>query len=112
MGNNYIRRYLKQESRWSDPETKRHKHDFDIPALVVLERPKGNNDYFQVMKCRYCHSFRCIPRTGSADGFIVNLDDMDIVPHIKMYFKTNHKYILGFKDLKFDKVQEVNSHSL
>ena len=108
MGNNLLRRYKKQGSRWSDPKAKRHKHDFTVPALVVLERANGRTGYYQVMKCRYCHSFQCIPREGTFDGFLRDPDDMDIVPRARMVFQTNHQYNIELKDWKFDREEPVD----
>lgn len=97
MGNNSIRRIIKQEQKWRDKSCPKHKHNFSIHALAQINRGEQDTSYYNVMKCTKCNSFNCIERPGAADGFIMNEDLIDMsLPIIKLY--TPHKWLVGWKD--------------
>lgn len=88
MGKNFLRQVSHSECRWTDNTVNKHKHDFSIEACVEL----NNNifiNYFHVMKCSCCNSFKCIPKEGSMMGVIS--EPLNDIPLIKLY--SPHKVI-------------------
>jgi hypothetical protein len=95
---NYPVRQWKRECKWTDKTAKRHKHIFDVHAVAQLRNPNGYIDCFDVMKCRDCNSFKCIPSKGSMHGLLDEVDES--LPKIKLF--TPHKWLIGFKDVVLD----------
>ena len=96
MGYTQIRRLCKNEARWTDKSASKHKHIFSVHAVARLKRSDGRCEYFDVMKCKHCNSFKGIPREGSSSGFISGDNYESGLPIIKL--KSSHSYIIGFKD--------------
>lgn len=93
MGSNSLRRICKEESKWTDKDATRHKHNFCIEACVeMLQGDSHHASYYHVMKCEYCNSFRCIEKEGSIMGYVPTC--ISGLPLIKLY--RSHKTI-GFK---------------
>lgn len=101
MGYTQIRRLCKNEAKWTDKDVKRHKHIFSVHAVARLKRDNGHCEYFDVMKCEFCNSFKSIPKEGSSMGFIKGEAYESGLPMIKL--KTSHSYIIGFKDAILEK---------
>lgn len=99
MGNTMIRKLCKNEAKWTDKSAKRHKHNFNVHAVARLKRPNGRSDFYDVMKCEYCNSFKCIPKEGSCTGFLPNGGNGQL-PIIRL--KTSHKYFISFKDAELE----------
>lgn len=96
MGNTSLRRLLSKETKWTDKDTQRHKHNFNIETCACVKC--GNTvSYYHVMKCEYCNSFHSIPEEGNITGFRVT--SISGLPLIKLY--KSHKTI-GFNGAVLD----------
>lgn len=103
MGKNAIRRLLTQGSKWTDKTAKRHKHDFSVHTILRLRRNNGFQEfieYFDVTKCKHCNSFKTNSKEGSSNGFISDDNYDRSLPLLKL--KTNHMWLMDFKDLSLD----------
>ena len=85
MGNNNLRRLLKQESKWTDKSATRHKHHFNKDVYIVLEKDSVTLHY-KAVGCKYCSSFV---------NAIFTKELITDLPIIHLY--SPHKS-LGFKD--------------
>ena len=67
-----MRKYIKQNGRWVDRATPKHKHDYCIPVVVrvLFKMSKSYSMFYSAMKCRYCNSFHVIKYRGNITGFI------------------------------------------
>ena len=109
-GRNSIRRLLKSETVWKDREQLKHKHDFSIHQ--VAEVTYGNPElgrqfigYYDVMKCRYCNSFKAISRDGAIDGYMPGYVYNGSLPLIRLY-KSNKT--LGYGGATY--IETINNH--
>lgn len=96
MGKIYLRKIQDSECRWTDKSAPKHKHNFSIEANVALRTP-NYIEYFHVIKCASCNSFKCIPTKGSMYGFINT--PIEGLPTVKLY--SSHK-IIGFRNAVLD----------
>lgn len=98
MGKNALRKVLKSEQKWRDKNCVKHKHVFNIHAVVELQHgDTGNYTYHDVMKCNKCNSFNTVARQGAIDGYITDTSIIDRnTPIIRMY--TPHRWIIGWTD--------------
>jgi hypothetical protein len=112
MGSTKLRRLFKSESKWTDKNCDRHKHNFCVRSIVEIEHlGKGNNQgnriyYYEVMKCEQCNSFVCVPHDGAIDGFISDFNN-EYKDLPKLRFRTNRGYLGIQKDMDF---VDVNDH--
>ena len=63
-----IRRWCRENSKWTDKTAKKHKHNFCIPVIVELQKPKGSV-FYKAMRCDSCYSFvdaECIKEPAKA----------------------------------------------
>ena len=99
MGRNAIRKIIKAEQKWRDKDSKKHRHIFNIPSIVILYHGETRHiTYHNVIKCSYCNSFNTVPREGAVSGYISDISQVDQnLPTIKMY--TPHKWIIGWTDV-------------
>ena len=100
MGYAQLRKIYKSETKWTDKTANKHKHDFCVHAIVRLRHLESGTDYYDVMKCKHCNSFRSMPKEGAINGFISGRDYNGELPLIKL--KTSHKYIIEFKGAELD----------
>lgn len=89
-GRNNIRRLLKSETIWKDREQIKHKHDFSMHSIaeVTYGDPALGRQfigYYDVMKCRYCNSFKAISRDGAIDGYMPGYVYNGSLPLIRLY---------------------------
>ena len=98
VGSARIRRLVTQETRWTDTECKRHKHEYCVPCIVKLSGDSKKHigeDYYSAVKCLHCHSFRFahfIPRKSEALG------KTEFWP--TMYFRKS-RFAIGMRDLTY-----------
>ena len=57
LGNTKLRRLLVKESKWTDKEAPKHKHNFCEPVIVEVQKPFYSL-YYKALKCNRCYSFR------------------------------------------------------
>ena len=97
-----IRRLYASQNKWTDPNSKKHKHKhrFAKHAIVCLQTADGFVHYYNVMCCTQCHSFKSIPKEHNASGILIRKEDIDLKIPI-LVFRTSHKMRIGFSDLTF-----------
>lgn len=100
MGHTKLRKLFKQECKWTDKTTKRHKHIFNTHAVMQLRNMSNEVAYYDVMKCEHCNSFVSIPKEGAINGYISGGVYDKTLPMIKLY--RTHKYTIGFDDAVLD----------
>lgn len=100
MGNTKIRRLCTNQNKWTDPNSKKHKHSFTKHAIMCLHTADGFVHYYDVMCCTQCHSFRSIPKEHNASGIFIRKEDIDLSLPV-LVFRTSHKMRIGFSDLTF-----------
>ena len=102
MGSGHLgyRKIIKRDTTWIDKNTEKHKHDFAIHSILKQITPKGRVEYFNIMKCNQCNSFKSIPKPGSVQGFIGDklTENEKKLPLIIGYKK--HEYLIGFYDIE------------
>ena len=101
MGSTKLRRLFKSECKWTDKTAKKHKHIFNIHAIMQLRNMNNHLSYYDIMKCEFCNSFISIPKEGAINGFIKDDKYDKNLPMIKLY--KSHKYTIGFDDAILDK---------
>lgn len=99
VGSNFVRQIKRSEGKWTDKEASKHKHDFSVHAYACVRRADGNRTFYNVMKCKHCNSFKCIPKTGSMMGFMPN-GPIEQLPIIRL--RTPHKNLISLKDAILD----------
>lgn len=99
MGSTKIRKLCKNEAKWTDKNCDKHKHNFTVHAVARLKRPNGNCEYYDVMKCEFCNSFKGIPRPGSSSGYVGNMPDGQL-PIIRL--KISHRNLMALKGAELD----------
>jgi hypothetical protein len=100
MGNTKLRKLTSSESKWTDKEASKHKHKFTIHTLMILRNMDNRVEYYDVMKCEHCDSFRSIKKPGSVSGLISKeqlTSDMMEMPKLRMY--RSHRWSIGFNDM-------------
>ena len=100
MGNTKLRRLLSKECKWIDKLAPKHKHEFNVHAIVRLRNLNDKLTYYDVMKCKHCSSFKSIPREGAINGFISDNNYDKSLPMIKLF--RSHQYTIGFDDAVLD----------
>lgn len=102
MGHLKLRKMLKAETNWIDKNTKKHKHDYGEHYILEQINPSGGVKYYNIMKCKYCMSFKSIPESGNISGCIFDklTEEQNNLP--KLVGNKKNEYIIGFNDL--DKV--------
>jgi len=72
MGHLHLRKLLKAETMWKDKNSDKHKCVFEEHYILKLI-DKGNIiQYYNVMKCNHCLSFKSIPEKGNIQGHILS----------------------------------------
>ena len=94
MGNQWIKRFDYENSKWTDKECKRHKHDFSEKAVIHLvgedESRHLGDEYYIADKCRLCRSFK--------NAELVS--DKNDCKGIAVYDYINPHFAIGFRDIK------------
>ena len=99
MGKNFIRKYIVEQTKWTDKSAPKHKHIYNTHAVCVITYKDTLHSYVDIMKCQHCNSFKAIgkPEQGNALGYILDEADVDFsLP--KVYLYTTHPNKIGYKD--------------
>ncbi len=98
MGSTKLRKLIKSETKWTDKNTIRHRHNFCIHTIAeVINGSAGFKSYYNVMKCEYCNSFKCISQPNNVMGLIQPGYIDTTLPVIRLY--SPHTWIIGWKDV-------------
>lgn len=89
MGNTKMRKFIKNDNKWTDKEAPRHSHDFSIEGVAYV-RVLGSRDIrqFHIMKCSLCNSFHTIPVDGNQRGVVPCKEGL-----AKLYFISTSKLL-------------------
>lgn len=100
IGNLKLRRLLKKETTYKDKNTLKHKCSFTKQCILKVIDKDNNIDYYNVLKCNQCLSFKSISLPGNVKGCI--LQDLSLeqkkLPFIVGHCK--HCYNFSFMNLE------------
>ena len=100
MGHLKLRKIIKRDTIWIEKNRKKHKHNFVQPYILEEISPNKDLNYYNILKCDACNSFKSIPEPGNISGFIFgNLtEEQKQIPVIRGIKK--HNYLIGFYDIE------------
>lgn len=107
-GHNKIRKLFKSECEYNDSHSLKHTHNFSIKCILEVSNNKNNMiNYYNVVKCSECNSFKSIKKEGNIQGHIFNTNEIDKrLPRIKAI--SNSKYII----IEFSKLKKVEYYNI
>ncbi len=100
VGHLKLRKLLKEETTYKDKTILKHKCSFTEHCILKIIDKDNNVNYYNVLKCNQCLSFKSIPLPGNISGHIfqdLSLEQKKlplIVGHCK------HYYNVKFMDLE------------
>ena len=100
MGHLKLRRLIKNETTWIDHDAESHKHNFIVHCILEEKSSDGNMQYYDIMKCDKCKSFKSIPKSGNIQGLILGSLNQEQKKLLRLTCTKKHKYLIGFKDLE------------
>jgi len=101
MGHLGVRKLHKELVTWSEINTKKHKHDFSMHYILEEKSPNGTINYYDILKCNQCNSFKSISKEDNITGHIFDSlsEEQNKLPLLKA--KKKHNRILGFYDIEY-----------
>lgn len=100
MGHLHLRKILKAETTYKDKSSKKHKCNFEKHCVLKVTDLDNVIEYFNVMKCSDCLSFKSISEPGNVRGCILQdlTEEQKNLPVITGTCK--HNYRIAFADLE------------
>lgn len=100
MGNLHLRKLLKAETMYKDKDAIKHKCNFEKHYILKVIDQENIVNYYNIMKCNQCLSFKSIPEIGNIQGHILHelREEQKKLPTIIGFCQ--HYYRVDFANLK------------
>ncbi len=100
IGHLHLRKDLKKETYWKDKNAEKHKCEFEKHYILKVTDQDNIVEYYNVMKCNRCLSFKSIREPGNIKGRILHelTEEQKRLPVIVGHCK--HYYRIVFADLE------------
>lgn len=72
MGNFHLRKLLKADTIYKDKNAIKHKCNFEKHYILKVIDQENIVNYYNIMKCNQCLSFKNIPEIGNIQGHILH----------------------------------------
>ena len=72
IGHLGLRKLLKEETNYRCKNTHKHKCSFTEHYLLKVTDKVGLTNYYNIMKCSECLSFKSIPEEGNIQGHVLH----------------------------------------
>lgn len=103
MGSGHLglRKIIKKETIYKEKSSEKHKCEYNIQCILKVINKNNNIEYYKVMKCNKCLSFKSIREPGNVQGcFFKGLSEKEKKLPLITAYTSRKSPIINFADLE------------